>query len=130
MYVFLTYILSWKAIYTMSSEKLRSSQSTLNQHAIIQQYINASGEIPGTAEPGGLLSMGSHRVGHDWSDLAAAAAGEIILENQAHTCAHEHTYTNYIVKSRNGKSSANNDISVTSWFISYHECSLVTCTIH
>ena len=31
--------------------------------------------IPGTAEPGGLPSMGSHRVGHDGSDLAAAAAG-------------------------------------------------------
>ena len=30
--------------------------------------------IPGMGEPGGLLSMGSHRVGHDWSDLAAAAA--------------------------------------------------------
>ena len=30
--------------------------------------------IPGTEEPSGLLSMGSHRVGHDWSDLAAAAA--------------------------------------------------------
>ena len=30
--------------------------------------------IPGTGEPGGLLSMGSHRVRHDWSDLAAAAA--------------------------------------------------------
>ena len=29
--------------------------------------------IPGTGEPGGLLSMGSHRVGHYWSDLAAAA---------------------------------------------------------
>ena len=29
--------------------------------------------IPGTAEPGGLLSMGLHRVGHDWSNLAAAA---------------------------------------------------------
>ena len=28
--------------------------------------------IPGTGEPGGLLSMGSHRVEHDWSDLAAA----------------------------------------------------------
>ena len=28
--------------------------------------------IPGTAEPGGLPSMGSRRVGHDWSDLAAA----------------------------------------------------------
>ena len=30
--------------------------------------------IPGTGEPSGLLSMGSHRVGHNWSDLAAAAA--------------------------------------------------------
>ena len=30
--------------------------------------------IPWTGEPGGLLSMGLHRVGHDWSDLAAAAA--------------------------------------------------------
>ena len=30
--------------------------------------------IPGTEEPNGLLSMGSHRVGHNWSDLAAAAA--------------------------------------------------------
>ena len=30
--------------------------------------------IPGTGEPGGLPSIGSHRVGHDWSDLAAAAA--------------------------------------------------------
>ena len=28
--------------------------------------------IPGTVEPGGLPSMGSHWVGHDWSDLAAA----------------------------------------------------------
>ena len=29
--------------------------------------------IPGTGEPGGLPSLGSCRVGHDWSDLAAAA---------------------------------------------------------
>ena len=34
--------------------------------------------IPGTAEPGGLLSMGSHRVGHDWNALAAAAAAEAV----------------------------------------------------
>ena len=32
--------------------------------------------IPGTGEPGGLPSMGSHRVRHDWSDLAAVAAAE------------------------------------------------------
>ena len=30
--------------------------------------------IPRTGEPGGLLSMGLHRVGHDSSDLAAAGA--------------------------------------------------------
>ena len=30
------------------------------------------GESPGMGEPCGLLSMGLHRVGHDWSDLAAA----------------------------------------------------------
>ena len=30
--------------------------------------------IPGTAQPSGLPSMGSHRVGPDWRDLAAAAA--------------------------------------------------------
>ena len=29
--------------------------------------------IPGTGEPGELPSMGSHKVGHDWSHLAAAA---------------------------------------------------------
>ena len=40
--------------------------------------------IPGTGEPGGLLSMGSHRVGHDWSDLAAAAAAAYGHEFQNH----------------------------------------------
>ena len=34
--------------------------------------------IPGMGEPGGLLSMGSHRVGHDGSNLAAAAAVHLI----------------------------------------------------
>ena len=33
--------------------------------------------IPGTGEPGGLPSMGSHRVGHDRSDLAAVAAAAV-----------------------------------------------------
>ena len=30
--------------------------------------------IPGTEQPGGLPSVGSHRVGHDWSDTATATA--------------------------------------------------------
>ena len=36
--------------------------------------------IPGTGEPGGLPSVGSHRVGHNWSELAAAAAAAWNLE--------------------------------------------------
>ena len=38
--------------------------------------------IPGMGEPGGLPSVGSHRVGHDWSDLAAAAAADSILKSR------------------------------------------------
>ena len=41
--------------------------------------------IPGTEEPGGLPSTGSHRVRHDWSDLAPAAAWSI-LENALCVC--------------------------------------------
>ena len=38
---------------------------------------------PGTGKPGGLLSMGPHRVGHDWSDLAAAEPlGKCILSER------------------------------------------------
>ena len=41
-------------------------------------------ENPREGEPGGLLSLGSHRVGHDWSDLAAAAAAllEVLMWNR------------------------------------------------
>ena len=41
-------------------------------------------KIPGTGEPGGLPSMGSHRVRHDWSDLAAAAALSQYLKSSPH----------------------------------------------
>ena len=53
--------------------------------------------IPGTEEPSGLPSMGSHRVGHNWSDLAAEEEKEekkkgyekffeeIIVENFSNT---------------------------------------------
>ena len=41
--------------------------------------------IPGVGEPGGLPSMGSHRVGHDWSDLAAAAAEQAGADGAAWT---------------------------------------------
>ena len=44
------------------------------EKAMATHFSTLAWKIPGTAEPGGLPSMGSHRVGHNWSDLAAAAA--------------------------------------------------------
>ena len=50
----------------------------LHFHALEKEMATHSSvlawTIPGTGEPGGLPSMGSHRVGHDWSNLAAVAA--------------------------------------------------------
>ena len=50
---------------------------TFHFHALEKEMAPCSSvlnsRIPGTGEPGGLPSVGSHRVGHDWSDLAAAA---------------------------------------------------------
>ena len=45
----------------------RSPEKDMATHSSVLAW-----RIPGTAGPGGLPSMGSHRVGHDWSDLAAA----------------------------------------------------------
>ena len=39
--------------------------------------------IPGREEPSGLPSMGLHRVGHDWSNLAAAAAAAVPVEKNS-----------------------------------------------
>ena len=45
-------------------------------HALEQEMATHSSvlawRIPGMGEPGGLSSVGLHRVGHDWSDLAAS----------------------------------------------------------
>ena len=46
--------------------------------------------IPGTGEPGGLPSMGSHRVGHDWSDLATTTTLLSVSWN------HATVYSSYI----------------------------------
>ena len=51
---------------------------TFHFHALQKEMATHSSvlawRIPGMEEPGGLPSMGSHRVGDNWSDLAAAAA--------------------------------------------------------
>ena len=45
----------------------------------------AAWRIPGTVEPGGLPSVGSHRVGHDRSNLAAAAAKDVMKAMATHS---------------------------------------------
>ena len=60
------------------SARLSNFTFTFHFHALEKEMATHSSvlawRVPGTAEPGGLPSMGSHRVRHDWSDLAAAAA--------------------------------------------------------
>ena len=62
-----------------SQTRLSDLTFTFHFHALEKEMATHSSvlawRIPGTREPGRLLSMGSHRVGHDWSDLAAAPAG-------------------------------------------------------
>ena len=61
-----------------SRTQLSDFPFTFHFRALVKEMATHSSvpawRIPGTGEPGGLLSMGSHRVGHDWSDLAAAVA--------------------------------------------------------
>ena len=70
----------WATVHRVATSQIRLSNFTFTFHfyALEKEMATHSNvlvwRIPGTGEPGGLLSMGSHRVGHDWSDLAAAAA--------------------------------------------------------
>ena len=73
----------WAAVHGVAKSRTRLSDFTFtfHVHALEKEMATHSSvlawRIPGTEEPGGLLSMGSHRVGHDWSDLAAAAAAAV-----------------------------------------------------
>ena len=66
----------WAAVHGVAEGRTRLSDFTLTSHfhALEKEMATHSSvlawRVPGTGEPGGLPSMGSHRVGHDWSDLA------------------------------------------------------------
>ena len=70
----------WATVHGVAKSRARLSDFTFtfHFHALEKEMATHSSvlawRIPGTGEPGGLPSVGSHRVGHDWSDLAAAAA--------------------------------------------------------
>ena len=69
----------WAAVHGVMKSQTRLSHFTFtfHFHALEKEMATHSivfaWRIPGTGEPGGVPSMGSHRVGHDRSDLAAAA---------------------------------------------------------
>ena len=73
----------WAAVHGVAKSQARQSDFTFtfHFHALEKEMAIHSSVLawrtPGKGEPGGLPSMGSHRVGHDWSDLAAAAASSI-----------------------------------------------------
>ena len=72
----------WRSLVGYSWTQLSDFTFTFHFHALEKEMATHSSvlawRIPGTGKPGGLPSMGSHRVGHDRSDLAAAAdLGEI-----------------------------------------------------
>ena len=64
-----------------SRTRLSNFTFTFHFHALEKEMATLSSvlawRIPGMGEPGGLPSMGSHRVGHNSSDLAAAAAAGV-----------------------------------------------------
>ena len=71
---------AWKAaVHGVAKSQIRLSDFTFTFHFHVLEKEMATHSsvlawrIPGKGEPGGLPSMGSHRVGRDWSDLAAAA---------------------------------------------------------
>ena len=71
----------WDAVHGVAKSRTWLSDFTLTFHfpalekAMATHSSVLAWRIPGMGEPGGQPSMGSHRVGHDWSDLAAAAGG-------------------------------------------------------
>ena len=71
----------WAAVHGVAKSRtwLSDFTFTFHFHALEKEMATHSSalawRIPGTGEPGGLPSVGLHRVGHDWSDLAAVAAG-------------------------------------------------------
>ena len=74
---------AWKAaVHGVAKSQTRLSDFTFTIHfpALEKEMATHSSvlawRIPGTGEPGGLPSMGLHRVRHHWSDLAAAPAEE------------------------------------------------------
>ena len=68
-------LITWATLYRIP--EMEWTALTDLEKAMVTHSNTLAWKIPGTEEPGGLPSMGSHKVGHDWSDLVAAAAAAL-----------------------------------------------------
>ena len=79
----------WAAVHGVAKSQawLGNFPFTFHFHALEKKMATHSSilawRIPGTEESSGLLSMGSHRVGHDWGDLAACPIDSVSLESES-----------------------------------------------
>ena len=75
----------WVAVHGVAKSQTRLSDFpfTFHFHALEKEMATHSSvlawRIPGTGMPGGLPSVGSHGVGHDWSDLQQQQHGWFML---------------------------------------------------
>ena len=99
----------WAAVHGVAKSRTWLSDFifTFYFHALEKEMVThcsvLAWGIPGTGEPGGLPFMGSHRVGHDWSDLAAAAAAARLIKKRT-----EIKETKYVIFKRVDILSLNN----------------------
>ena len=92
----------WAAVHGVAKSRTRLSSFTFTFHfhalekEMATHFSVLAWRIPGKGEPCGLPCMGSHKVGHNWSDLAAAAAEliyNVVLVSDAQCCdSVTHTY--------------------------------------
>ena len=91
----------WAAVHGVAKSRkwLSDFTFTFHFHASEKEMATYSSvlawRILGMGEPVGLPPMGSHRLGHDWSDLAAAAAsirwshyGQVVRSQKQHWGSH------------------------------------------
>ena len=99
----------WAAVHGVAKSRtwLNDFTFTFHFHALEKEMATHSSvlawRVPGTAEPGGLPSMGSHRVGHDWSDLAAS----FLTIHAAQQCFYSANSDQHMLRTRYG---------TTDWF--------------
>ena len=104
----------WAAVHGVAKSWtwLSDFTFTFHFHALEKEMATHSSvlawRIPGTGEPGGLLSMGSHRVRHDWSDLAAMPDKEMGIPDHL-SCLLRNVYASQDATVRTGD-------GTTDWF--------------